>query len=60
MQEGFGFIFLGLEAWKQPGKIFLKKGKYVVEILKRFKMMKCKSMSTLVTTNMKIMGASDS
>jgi hypothetical protein len=71
MQEGFGFefemkdiglmhYFLGLEVWQQPGKIFLRQGKYAVEILKRFRMMDCKSMSTPMTTNLRIMGASDS
>ena len=35
--------FLGLEVWQKPGEIVLSQGKYVVEILKRFRMMDCKS-----------------
>jgi hypothetical protein len=30
--------FLGLEVWQKDGKIFLRQGKYVVEILKQFGM----------------------
>jgi hypothetical protein len=37
--------FLGLEVWKSPKKIFLNQGKYVVEILKKFDMLECKSMA---------------
>ena len=43
--------FLGLEVWQKPGEIMLNQGKYVVEILKRFGMMDCKSMSTPMTMN---------
>jgi hypothetical protein len=46
--------FLGLEVWKIPEKIFLNQGKYVVEILKRFDMLECKSMTTPMETNLKI------
>jgi hypothetical protein len=28
---------LGLEVWQSPEKIFLNQGKYVIEIMKRFK-----------------------
>ena len=38
--------FLGLEVWQKLGAIVLSQGKYAVEILKRFGMMDCKSMST--------------
>ena len=48
--------FLGLEVWQKPGEIILSQGKYVVEILKRFGMMDCKSMSTPMTTNLKLFG----
>ena len=34
----------------------LSQGKYVVEILKRFGMMDCKSMSTLIMMNLKLLG----
>ena len=48
--------FLGLEVWRKSGEIMLTQGKYVVEILKRFGMMDCKSMSTSMTTNSKLLG----
>ena len=45
--------FLGLEVWQKPSEIMLSQGKYVVEILKRFGMMDCKSMTTSMTINLK-------
>ena len=42
--------------WQTPSDIILSQGKYVVEILKRFGMMNCKSMSTPMTTNLKLFG----
>ena len=48
--------FLGLEVWQKPGEIILSQGKYAMEILKRFGMMDCKSMSTPMTTNLKLLG----
>lgn len=53
---GMMHYFLGLEVWKKPGEIMLSQGKYAVEILKRFGMMGCKSMSTSMTMNLKILG----
>ena len=53
---GMMHYFLGLEVWEKPGEIVLSQGKYVVEILKRFRMMDCKSMSTPMTTNLKLLG----
>ena len=53
---GMMHCFLGLEVWQKLGEIVLSQGKYVVEILKRFGMMDFKSMSTLMTTNLKILG----
>jgi hypothetical protein len=47
--------FLGLEVWQSPGEICLSQGKYAVEILKRFGMMDCKSMTTPMTTNPKLL-----
>jgi hypothetical protein len=38
--------FLGLEVWKRKNKIFLNQGKYVVEILNRFRMLDYKPMAT--------------
>jgi hypothetical protein len=43
--------FLGLEVWQKPWVIFLRKGKYAVEILKRFQMEDCKLMATPMITN---------
>jgi hypothetical protein len=51
---------LDLEVWKQLGQIFLRYGKYVAEILNRFKMMDCKSMTTPISTNLNMLGSSDS
>ena len=47
--------FLGLEVWKYPKDIFLNQGKYTVEILKIFGMIDCKAMTTMVTTNLKLL-----
>ena len=33
---GLMHYFLGLEVWQEPGRIFLGKGKYAVDILRRF------------------------
>ena len=54
--EDFGTMhyFLGLEVWKNLGQIILSQGKYAMDILKRFGMMDCKSMSTPMTTNLKL------
>lgn len=46
--------FLGLEVWQGPDEIFLVQGKYIVEILKRFVMMDCKSMLTPMVENLKL------
>ena len=48
--------FLGLEVWQKPCKIILSQGKYVLEILKRFGTMDCKSMTTSMTTDFKLFG----
>jgi hypothetical protein len=51
--------FLGLEVWQRQGEIFLAQGKYTVDVLKRFGMMDCKSMSTLIVTNLGTLHDSD-
>lgn len=48
--------FLGLEVWQKSRGIMLSQGKYAVEILKRFGMMDCKSMTMSMTTNLKVFG----
>jgi len=52
---GMMHYFLGLEVWQKLGEIVLSQGKYAVEILKRFGMMDCKSMSMLMTTNLMLL-----
>jgi hypothetical protein len=47
--------FLVLEVWQNPGEICLSQGKYAVEILKRFGMMDCKSMTTPMMTSPKLL-----
>jgi hypothetical protein len=48
---GHMHYFLGLEVWQKPGEIFLSQGKYAVDILRRFGMMDCKSMTTPMISN---------
>jgi hypothetical protein len=57
---GMMHYFLGLEVWQKPDEIFLNQGKYVVEILKRFRMMDCKAMSTPMVTNLKLLSDTSS
>jgi hypothetical protein len=57
---GMMHYFLGLEVWQRPSEIFLNQGKYIVEILKRFKMMDCKSMPTQMVTNLKLLSDTSS
>ena len=45
--------FLGMEVWQNDNGISLRQGKYAVEILKRFGMMDCKSMTTSMASNLK-------
>ena len=47
--------FMGMDVWKNADGIFLGQGKYVVEILKRFRMMECKAMTTPMASNMKLL-----
>jgi hypothetical protein len=50
---GMMHYFLGLEVWKRQGEIFLAQSKYEMDVLKRFGMMDCKSMSTPMITNLR-------
>ena len=52
---GLMHYFLGMEIWINLEGIFLNQGKYVVEILKRFDMLGCKSMAKPMDTNMKLL-----
>jgi hypothetical protein len=57
---GMMHCLLGLEVWQKPNEIFLCQGKYVVETLKRFKMMDCKAMPTPMVKNMKLLSDTSS
>jgi hypothetical protein len=57
---GLMHYFLGLEVWQEPGHIFLGKGRYVVDILRRFQMEDCRPMSTPMITNWKKLHSSES
>jgi len=50
---GLMHYFLGLEVWQRPGEIFLSQGKYAIDVLRRFGMMDCKSMTTPMISNLK-------
>ena len=41
--------------WQNPEEIFLSQGKYVVEILKRFKTLDCKAIATPLASNLKLL-----
>ena len=49
---GMMHYFLGMVVWQSADGIFLGKGKYAIEILKRFGMMDCKAMATPMTLNL--------
>ena len=46
---------LGIEVWQNADGISLRQGKYTIEILKRFEMMDCKAMTTLMASNLKLL-----
>ena len=50
---GLMHYFLGLEVWQREDEIFLSQGRYTIDILRRFRMMDCKSMTTPMTMNLK-------
>ena len=52
---GLMHYFLGMEVWQSSEGIFLNRGKYVVEILKRLNMLKCKFMTTPMYSNLKLL-----
>jgi hypothetical protein len=52
--------FLGLEVWQRLDDIFLSEGTYTLEILKRFKMIDCKSMLTPMVMDLKKTNDTDS
>ena len=52
--------FLGMEVWWNADGISLGKGKYAVEILKRFRMMEYKDMTTSMASNLKLLSDASS
>ena len=52
---GMMHYFLGMEVWQNVDEISLGQGKYAIEILKRFRMMECKAMTTPMASNMKLL-----
>jgi hypothetical protein len=52
--------FLGMEVWQRSVDIFHRKGKYIVEILKRFGMMDYNSMATPIMIILKLPSDSSS
>ena len=47
--------FLDMEVWHSENGIFLRQGKYVVEILKRFEILDCKVIATPMESNLKLL-----
>ena len=52
---GMMHYFLGMEVWQNADGISLGQGKYVVNILKRFKMMDFMAMTTPMESNLKLL-----
>ena len=57
---GMMHYFLGMEVWHNAYGISLEEGKYVVEILKRFRMVECKAMTTPMTLNINLLSDASS
>ena len=53
-------FFLGLEVWQRSNVIRATPGRYTIDILRGFRMMDCKSMSTPMTMNLKKLCSDDS
>ena len=48
---GLLHYFLGLEIWQRDGELFVSRGKYAKEIMRKFHMESCKPMETLLAGN---------
>lgn len=46
--------FLGIEVWKDDGNILISQRKYTLDLLQRFKMSECKSLTTLAKVRIKL------
>ena len=52
--------FLGMEVWQNEDGTSLGQGKYAIDILKRFRMMKSKTMTTPMASNLNILSVASS
>ena len=52
---GMIHYFLGMEVWQSADVIFLGQGKYAVDILKRFRMLDCKTVATPMELNLNLL-----
>jgi hypothetical protein len=50
---GLMHYFIGFEVWQKHGEIFLSQSEYAVDVLHRFGMLDCKSMTTPMIYNLK-------
>ena len=57
---GILHYFVGMQVWKNTGGISQGKGKYAVDILKRFGMMDCKDMATPMESNLNLLNDASS
>ena len=57
---GMMHYFLGMEVWHSADGISLGKWKYAVDILKRFRMMDCKAMTTPMASNLRLLSVASS
>ena len=52
---GMMHYFLGMKVWQNANRIFIGKGKYTVEILKKFIMLDRKAIATAMASNLKLL-----
>ena len=52
--------FISMGVWQNADGIYLRQRKYAMEILNRFKMMECKTMTTPMASNMKLLSVASS
>ena len=52
--------FLDMEVWQNADGISLGQGNYAVEILNRFRMMDCKTVTTTMASNLKLLSVASS
>ena len=52
--------FLGMEVWQNVDGIFIGQGEYAVEILKRFRMMNYKAITTPMALKLKLLSVASS